>query len=184
MLDAMGTRAKQTLTPLGAILRGAVAGTVGTLAMDAVWYARYRRGGGDKDPLAWEFGLDVQSWEQAPAPAQLGRRLFEAFTKRQVPVSRAALVNNVMHWGYGVAWGAQFGVLAGTLRRLPRTALPALGLPFGATIWGSSYVTLPLAGLYKPIWEYDADVLAKDLAAHLAYGLGTAAGFALLAPRD
>jgi hypothetical protein len=184
MLGVMGTRATQTLTPLGAVLRGGVAGAVGTVVMDAVWYARYRRGGGDKDPLAWEFGLDVQSWEQAPAPAQLGRRLYEAFTKRPLPVSRAALVNNVMHWGYGVAWGAQFGVLAGSLRRVPRTALPTLGLPLGAIVWGSSYVTLPLAGLYKPIWEYDAAVLARDLTTHLAYGLGTAAGFALLAPGD
>jgi hypothetical protein len=181
MLDAM--RGK-TLTPLGAIVRGAMAGAVGTVAMDAVWYARFRRGGGEKDPLAWEFGLDVQSWDQAPAPAQLGRRLYQAFTKREVPLSRAALVNNVMHWGYGVTAGGQFGLLAGSLRRPSRRQVVALGLPFGATVWASSYVTLPLAGLYKPIWDYDLAVLAKDLTAHLAYGLGTSATFALLAPRD
>ena len=171
------------LTPLGAMVRGAVAGAVGTVAMDAVWYARYRRGGGDKPLPAWEFSLDVQSWEEAPAPAQLGRRLFEAFTRRPVPLSRAALVNNVMHWGYGLAWGAQFGVLAGSLRR-PRAALAALGLPFGAAVWASSYVTLPLAGLYRPIWEYDTPTLARDLGAHLAFGLGTSAAFVLLAPGD
>jgi hypothetical protein len=32
-------------TPLGAIGRGLVAGTVGSLAMDVLWYVRYRRGG-------------------------------------------------------------------------------------------------------------------------------------------
>jgi hypothetical protein len=37
-----------------------------------------------------------------------------------------------------------------------------------------------LAKLYKPIWEYDAKTLAKDLSAHFAYGLGTAATFRLL----
>jgi hypothetical protein len=31
----------------------------------------------------------------------------------------------------------------------------------------SGYVILPLAGLYKPIWEYDARTLADDLSAHL-----------------
>jgi len=41
-------------------------------------------------------------------------------------------------------------------------------------------VVLPLAGLYKPIWQYDAKVLAKDLGAHCVYGLGTAATFRLL----
>ena len=170
-----------SLTPLGAVLRGAVAGAVGTVAMDAVWYARYRRGGGDKDVLAWEFGLDVQSWDQAPAPAQLGRRLFEAVTRRELPVAKAALVNNVMHWGYGIAAGSQFGLLAGSLRGLPRGAQVALGLPFGATVWGSSYVTLPVAGLYKPIWEYDPPTLAKDLSIHLVYGVTTAAAFRVLA---
>jgi len=36
------------------------------------------------------------------------------------------------------------------------------------------------AGLYKPIWEYDAKTLAWDLGAHLAYGAGTGTAFGLL----
>jgi len=39
---------------------------------------------------------------------------------------------------------------------------------------------LPAAGLYKPIWEYDATTLAWDLSAHLAYGAGTGTTFWLL----
>jgi hypothetical protein len=54
------------------------------------------------------------------------------------------------------------------------------GLPFGATVWASSYVVLPQAGLYKQIWEYDAKTLADDLTAHLAYGAGTGITFWLL----
>jgi uncharacterized membrane protein YagU involved in acid resistance len=57
------------------------------------------------------------------------------------------------------------------------------GAPFGAGVWATSYVVLPAAGLYKPIWEYDARVLAKDLRAHLVYGLTTAAVFRLTAGR-
>ena len=41
------------VTPLGAILRGLVAGAVGTAAMDVVWYLRYRRGGGKEKFLDW-----------------------------------------------------------------------------------------------------------------------------------
>jgi hypothetical protein len=33
---------------------------------------------------------------------------------------------------------------------------------------------LPLAGLYRPIWEYDAKVLTKDLGEHLVCGGSTA----------
>jgi hypothetical protein len=125
----------------------------------------------------------VERWEDAPATAQLGHRLFKAFTQRDLPVEKAALVNDVMHWGYGMAWGSLFGAVAGSRRTRNRAAVTALGLPLGALVWGSSYVTLPLAGLYKPIWEYDIPVLARDLSAHLAYGVGTAGAFALLAPR-
>jgi hypothetical protein len=36
-------------------VRGAIAGAVGTAAMDLVWYRRYRGGGGGKDSfLRWE----------------------------------------------------------------------------------------------------------------------------------
>jgi hypothetical protein len=171
------------MTPLRAVARGMLAAVAGTLAMDAVWYVRYRRGGGRADPVHWEFGLEVQSWDEAPAPARLGKRLAEAFLQREIPLQRAALVNDIAHWGYGVSWGGVFGLVAGSLPPKGRGALLALGPPFGATVWASSYVTMPLAKLYKPIWEYDAPTLAKDLSAHLAYGTGTAAAFALMVPR-
>jgi hypothetical protein len=43
------------------------------------------------------------------------------------------------------------------------------------------YLVLSEAGLYQPIWKYDATTLARDLSAHLAYGTGTGAAFWLLA---
>jgi hypothetical protein len=49
--------------------------------------------------------------------------------------------------------------------------------------WGlraASYVVLPVAKLYKSIWEYDPQTLGKDLSAHLVYGLGMATAFQLL----
>jgi hypothetical protein len=48
-------------------------------------------------------------------------------------------------------------------------------------VWVSGYVVLPLAHLYKPIWEYDSKTLAKDLSAHIVYGVTTAVAFAFLA---
>jgi uncharacterized membrane protein YagU involved in acid resistance len=82
----------------------------------------------------------------------------------------------VMHWAYGAAWGVQYGIAAGSARE-PRTGW---GIVLGTAVWASDYVIMPLAGLYRPIWEYDAKVLAKDLGAHCVYGLGTAATFRLL----
>jgi hypothetical protein len=164
------------LTPVGAVVRGLVAGAFGTAAMDALLLARYRRSGGDNSLEAWELSSDVSSWEQAPAPAQVGKRLVEGVFDLELPPSRAALVNNVTHWAYGMLSGAQYGIVAGSLRT-PRIRY---GLPFGATVWASGYVILPAAKLYQPVWEYDRKTLAKDLSAHLVYGLATATALRLL----
>ena len=64
--------------------------------------------------------------------------------------------------------------------RVPAQAGPPYGLPLGAVVWVSGYVVLPEGGLYKPIWEYDAQTLAGDLTAHLAYGAGTGTTFWLI----
>jgi hypothetical protein len=169
-------RTRWTITPLGAVARGLISGALGTLAMDALWFARYKRGGGEGDFDAWEFSSGLSSWEQAPAPAQVGKRLVEGLFGRKLPPQRAALVNNVTHWAYGMLGGAQYGVAAGSLRT-PRIRY---GVPFGASVWGTGYAVLPAAKLYKPIWEYDRKTLAKDLSAHLVYGLGTSTAFRLL----
>jgi Protein of unknown function (DUF1440) len=144
--------------------------------MDTLLYRRYRRGGGQSGIAAWEFSAGVSSWEQAPAPALVGKRLVEGLFDLELPDTRAALVNNVMHWTYGMLNGVQYGIVAGSLRT-PRVRY---GLPFGATVWAGDYVILPAAKLYKPIWKYDAKTLANDLSAHLVYGLATAAALRLL----
>ncbi|AGZ42877.1 hypothetical protein [Actinoplanes friuliensis] len=166
-------------TPLGAVVRGLVAGAVGTLAMDALLYARYRHGGGQENWRRWEFSGDVHGWDDAPAPAQVGRRLVEGVFQRKLPDSRARLVNNITHWAYGIVAGASYGLLAGSTSK-PRVSFGPL---FGAGVWATGYVVLPPAGLYKQIWKYDRVTLAKDLSAHLLYGTTTAAAFAALARR-
>ena len=42
-------------------------------------------------------------------------------------------------------------------------------MPFGVAVWALGYIVLR-SRLYRPIWKYDAETLAKDLGAHLAYG--------------
>lgn len=105
--------------------------------------------------------------------------MVEGVYHRQLPPERAALVNNLAHWGYGIASGGLFGLVESSLRA-PRVRH---GLALGATVWTASYVLLPLAGLYRPIWEYDAKVLAKDLGDHLVYGVSGARAGRLLAGR-
>src|SRR5690242_17429483 len=144
--------------------------------MDTFLFVRYRRGGGKERPEEWEFSEDLSGWEGAPAPAQVGKRLWEGLFQVELPPTRAELANNVMHWAYGTLWGALYGIVVGSL---PKRRV-RYGLSFGASVVASDYVILPAAKLYKPIWEYDAKTLAKDLTAHLVYGLATAAAMRLL----
>jgi hypothetical protein len=144
--------------------------------MDLLWFARYRREGGQSSFTGWEFSSDVHSWDEAPAPAQVGKRLIEGLSGRELPPQRAALVNNITHWAYGMLSGAQYAIVAGSLSA-PRIRY---GLLFGTGVWAVGYAVLPAAKLYKPIWEYDRQTLAKDLSAHLVYGLSTATALKLL----
>ncbi|MCW2649786.1 MAG: hypothetical protein JWR32_762 [Mycobacterium sp.] len=158
------------MSPVAAVVRGAVAGAVGTAAMDLLWYVRYRRDGGDSGFFDWETSAGLNSWDNAPAPAQFGRRVVEKIFLRELPPERARLVNNVVHWATGAGWGAAFGLVDGSLTS--RHVWD--GLVFGAGVWLQSYVVLVPAKLYRPPWEYDAKTLWQDLSAHLVYGVSTA----------
>jgi Protein of unknown function (DUF1440) len=158
------------VTPVGALIRGLAAGAVGTAAMDALLFARYRHHGGTTRFSRWEFSSGLSSWEEAPAPAQVGRRLVEGLFQLRLDPTHVPLVNNLTHWAFGMLSGAQYGLVAASLPA-PRVRY---GLSFGASVWASGYVVLPAAKLYEPIWKYDRDTLAKDLSAHLVYGLATA----------
>lgn len=152
--------------PVRRVLAGALAGAAGTLAMDLVWYARARRQGSDAGFGEWEIVGDLERWDDAPAPGQVGRKIVAGVTGADPPVERAAVISNVMHWAYGSSWGAAYALA------FPRRPWWA-GAALGATVWASDYVTLPLAGVYEPIWKYDAATLAKDLGAHLVFGTAT-----------
>jgi uncharacterized membrane protein YagU involved in acid resistance len=99
--------------------------------------------------------------------------LYETITQRELPASYAALTNNLMHWLYGVGWGGLFGLSVGSVCAARLRQGPLLG----ALVWLASYVSMPIAGFYKPIWSYDLKTLWDDLSAHLVYGSATAVAF-------
>lgn len=158
------------------IVAGGLAGLVGTLAMDLVWYARHRAQGGGASFTEWNIAT-TDSFEEAAAPAQVGKRIADTL-RVDLPEEAAGTTTNVVHWLTGVGYGVGHGLLRnghGTV---------TAGLATGAGAFGNSYATLGAAGIYQPIWRYDVDTLRKDLTAHLAYGLVTSAAFRLLSAAD
>lgn len=148
--------------------------------MDTLLYLGYRHGGGTQRPLEWEFSSGVKTWDDVSAPGLFGKRVLERLLRREMPDQWARPVQNGIHWVTGVGWSAPFGVVAGSTERPSWTE----GLVFGPIVWSASYLVLPLVKVYKPIWDYDAKTLAKDLTAHLVYGIATATTFSALAKRS
>jgi len=166
----------RTMSTLGGIARGVAASAVGTLAMDASLYHRYRHDGGDAGFASWESSEGVVGWEDAPAPARVAKRLLEAVTGHDVPPRHARALNNATHWAFGLGAGAGYGLLLGSRHE----SKIAYGIPFGAAVWAGGYVVLPQLGVYEPIWDYDLETLGRDLGAHLVFGTATAVAFRLL----
>ncbi len=154
---------------------GLLAGAAGTVAMDLVWYVRDRRGGGETGFLKWEFGQAPTSWDDASAPARVGKLLYETATHRELPPGAIGVTTNGMHWAYGVQWGLLAATAIGSPRNFKLLQAPLVG----ALVWLASYISLPIAGFYKPIWSYDLKTLWQDLSAHLVYGLGVGVAFKL-----
>ena len=171
---------RSNISPFGAVLRGAVAGAGGTIAMDLIWFQRNRREGNRDRFVAWESSANVQGWDEAGAPAQVGKRFVEGFLGRKLPDDKARITDVVMHWGTGIAWGAVFGVVAGSLR----STRMRHGVLFAPAVWAAPYLLLARTGIYKPMSEYDAQTLWKDFTAHLVYGAGLGWTFRLLSSRS
>lgn len=154
---------------------GLLAGAIGTAAMDLLWYRRYRNQGGAESFIPWESARDVTDWQSASAPGQAGLSLGKLVTGRMLPDRWARSTTNAMHWATGIGWGLQYAAARSVA---PRSRLVPFAL--GPVAWLTSYAVLPLLKVYRPIWEYDAKTLGKDLSAHLVYGATTAGAFALL----
>ncbi|MGI8624642.1 MAG: hypothetical protein ACR2NB_14455 [Solirubrobacteraceae bacterium] len=150
-----------TQSPLGAVIKGLLAGAAGTGVMTAAQTAYYK-------------AMDV---EPSDTPAQVGKRVIEGVLQRgPVPDDQMEALNNRMHWGYGTSWGVLYGLAAGMSQ--PRSVRG--GLLFGLVVWGASLVELPAMKLSPPVWELEPVSLAPDVGFHLVYGAAVGVAFGIL----
>lgn len=167
-----------TQTPLGAVARGLAAGAVGTALMTVAQELSAKlqsSGGSEQQGDAGSAPADP--WEQASMPAQVARRISEGVFHHEISPDKIPVLTHAMHWGYGTAWGAVYGMLQGTFGgRSVRQ-----GVVFGAGVWAMSYVQLVPMGLYQPPWRYPAKDTAMEVGYHLVYGAGVAAAHHRLA---
>jgi hypothetical protein len=82
-----------------------------------------------------------------------------------------AWFSNLVHWGYGTAWGGVRGLLDSAGLSGPTATAAHLAL-----VWGSEQVVLPALGVSDPVFKYGSKATATDLFHHVVYA--TATGFA------
>ena len=168
-------RRKHRSALAGAAL-GLAAGAAATGVMTAYQEAVSRARG--KSQLRAQ-SKEPRTWAEAPAPAQLVKRLSEGVFSHRVTKKQAPAITTAVHIGYGTGLGALFGIVQSRAR--PPAALH--GLAFGTAVWAWAYVMLPALKVYEPIWRYPPKTLAVDLSYHLVYGLSLAGAYEAIAER-
>lgn len=158
-------------TPLGALGRGVAAGVIGTVIFTGYQTAKSKLASSGSE----ESGPPAR-WKDVPAPAQVGKRLAEGVFHRRVTLRQVPVLTQIMHWGYGVGWGAVYGLVHETFR--PHPLVHGAGL--GVLVTAADYTLLPAMKLYDPPWEYDPKTLAADLGNHLVYGFAVAGAYRAL----
>lgn len=160
-------RRRRRKSPAAAVVQGLIAGAIGN-ALFTVYQALLARGNGDDES-------PPNDWSETPEPAQVGKRVADGVFEQDVPLEKAGLVTNVVHWTYGTAWGGLYAVIEESVGN-PLVSGPALT----ATVVASDYTLLPMMNLYRPPWRYPVTTLAKDFAHHLVYGFAVAGAYKAL----
>ena len=75
-----------------------------------------------------------------------------------------ARFSNIVHWGYGSAWGGARGLLSAAGLSGPAATSAHLG-----AVWGSEQAMLPALGVTPPLTEWGAKEVAIDALHHLVY---------------
>ena len=158
------------VTPWGALFRGLVAGAVGSYLQTA-FFKRTKR-------IAPATPKDVftppeEEQKSEFSTSTVARRTVEGMLKRG-PLSEAQKKTGgkIVHYAYGAAWGGLYGL---TRESLPATRHPLGVLAYSASVWMlADNLVLPAFRLSAWPQKYPAKVHAYALAAHVAYGAGTA----------
>ena len=143
-------------TLAGAVGKGLFAGAAGTAVMT----------------VSSTLEMKIRGRAASTAPATAAAKVLGVEPTGEKEKER---FSNVVHWGYGTAWGAARGVLGS----LGLSGTGAAAAHFGA-VWGSEQVILPSLGVAPPFWTWGTKEVAIDAFHHAVYVAATSAAYELL----
>lgn len=147
--------------------RGALAGIAGGLIAS---YAmnQFQAALAKTAPQAQPAGQQAASPE--PLAVKVANAVSHKILDRDLSSSEKDVAGEAVHYAFGAAAGAIYGVVA-EAAKAPRFGFGAL---FGSVLWFlGDEVAAPQLGLSKPASAYPASVHASAWASHLVYGITT-----------
>ena len=139
-----------------AVGKGLFAGAAGTAAMTALSTLEMKLRG-------------------RPASSTPARAAEKVLGVQPVDEEAEARFSNLVHWGYGTAWGGVRGLIAAAGLTGPAATAAHL-----AAVWGSEQVMLPALDAAPPLTEWGAREVAIDAFHHLVYAAATGVAYSLL----
>ncbi len=148
------------------ILCGAAGGALGTYCMGQAFKLAARL-----QPKQQEGAP-----QQEPATEKLARKVLEP-TGLSLRGERKRKAGEVVHWSYGILWGALYGAMHGRVPYAGR--LFGVGFGLGLFLFGDE-VMVPALRLAPPPHKVPLNSHLSALAAHLVYGSTAEASYRLL----
>ena len=168
-----------SVTPIGAAMRGAIAGLAGCVAMDA-WFAAFGKLMPPPRKGAFRPAEKLQLVEMPPET--LARRVVTGVAKRGALEGKAKRrAGRVVHYLYGAGWGALYGMIAETV---PGVGRAPGAFAWGAVVWSASdHLLLPLLRLGPWPSGVTPQGHAFWLASHFAWASGMGPAYRSLRPK-
>lgn len=171
---------RRGITPLGAVVRGAIAGGTGALAQTLFFNTTESIA---PTPPEGAFEPPDPLQESEGETETVARRAYEGlFARGELSERAKPRAGLLVHVGFGASWGALYG-LAREQRAWWSTPLGVLA--YSTTVWMvSDNVIVPTARLAGPATRYPFRSHAYAWAAHVVYGVALAASYGAMRPRS
>jgi hypothetical protein len=136
--------------------KGLFAGAAGTAAMT----------------VSSTLEMKIRGRPPSSAPADAAAKILGV---EPIGEKEQARFSNLVHWGYGTAWGAARGLIDAAGPEGTRAAAAHF-----VAVWGSEQVMLPALDVAPPFWKWGVKEVGIDALHHLVYAGATSAAYALL----
>jgi len=169
-------------TPLAVVAKGAIAGLAGTaaitMAMRRTPQLLQQLGLQPSEPPAAEAQKIAESAGQPTE--KLAEKVATGVLEKPIAEDTRQVAGQAVHWGYGAAWGALYGIVQGSIR------WPSLmhGTIFGGVVGAVASTLVPAMRLTPPPTQQPMPANAMMMVYHLLYGWVTAVTFRLLSRSD